>query len=143
MGYTTFPHHIRNTQHFIEEAKSIQIQQGEIISSYNVKALVTSVPVDPSLNITHSKPQLDTTLPSRIHLSIPNSMSLLSLCLISTFFTFQGMYYNQVNGAAMGSPLSPVVANLFIEDFKTRALNSSPNPPRIWLMFVDDTFVID
>ena len=32
------PHHIRNTQHFIEEAKSIQIQQGETMSSYDVKA---------------------------------------------------------------------------------------------------------
>ena len=42
----------------------------------------------------------------------------------------------------MGSPISPVVANLFIEDFEARALSSSPNPPRIWLMYLDDTFVV-
>ena len=42
----------------------------------------------------------------------------------------------------MGSPLSPETANLFMEDFETRDLSSSPNPPRMWLRFVNDTFVI-
>ena len=33
-----------------------------------------------------------------------------------------------------------MVASLFMEDFEARALGSSPNSPRIWLRFVDDTF---
>ena len=55
---------------------------------------------------------------------------------------FQGKYYEQVQGAPMGSPISPLVANLFMEDFKARALSISPNPPSIWLRYVDDTFVV-
>ena len=54
---------------------------------------------------------------------------------------FQGKYYEQVQGAAMESPISPVVANLFMEDFKARALSTSSNLPRIWLRYVDNTFV--
>ena len=136
------PHHIGNTQHFIEEAKSIQLQQGETMSAYDIRALFISVPEDPALNIIHNKLQQDTTLQIRTPLSIPSIMSLLRFCLKSTFFTFQGKHYEQVKGAAMGFPLSPVVANLFTENFETRALTSSPNPPKIWLRFVNNTFVI-
>ena len=112
------------------------------LSSYDIEAHFTSVPVVPALNIIHTKLQQDTTCHNRTPLSIPNIMSLQRFCLKSNFFTFQDKYYKQVKGAAMGSPLSPVVDNLFMGDFETRDLSSSPNPPRIWLRFVDDTFVI-
>ena len=42
----------------------------------------------------------------------------------------------------MGSPISPIVANLFMDDFEIKAINSAIDPPRIWKRFVDDTFVV-
>ena len=42
----------------------------------------------------------------------------------------------------MGSPLSPVIANLFLEDLETRALGTYHLKPSLWLRYVDDTFVI-
>ena len=53
-----------------------------------------------------------------------------------------GKMYEQVKGAAMESPLSPIVANLFMEDLETRALATSPSTPKMWKRFVDDTFTI-
>ena len=50
--------------------------------------------------------------------------------------------YEQVKGAAMGSPISPIVANLFMEDLETKALATAPSTPKIWKKFVDDTFTI-
>ncbi|XP_072174675.1 uncharacterized protein [Diadema setosum] len=43
----------------------------------------------------------------------------------------------------MGSPISPIVANLYMQDFETGALKSyTGSKPRVWLRYVDDTFVI-
>ena len=42
----------------------------------------------------------------------------------------------------MASPISPIVANLCMEEFETRAIQSSSNPPLLWTRFVDDAFVI-
>ena len=42
----------------------------------------------------------------------------------------------------MGPPISPFIANLFMEEFKVKALSSSPHPPWLWIRYVDDTFVI-
>ena len=42
----------------------------------------------------------------------------------------------------MGSPVSPVIANLFREHFEKAALSTSPVINKIWLRYVDDTSVI-
>ena len=42
----------------------------------------------------------------------------------------------------MGSPVSPIVANLYMEYLEQKALSTAPPPPRFWNGYVDDTFVI-
>ena len=42
----------------------------------------------------------------------------------------------------MGSPLSPIVADLYMESFEQRALKTFPLPQKVWICYVDDTFVL-
>ena len=56
-------------------------------------------------------------------------------------YFFQGKYYGHVQGAAMGSPISPLITNLFMEEFEVKVLRTTPHPC-LWLKFVDDIYVM-
>ena len=75
-------------------------------------------------------------------MSIKHIISLLEFCLKSTGFVFQGHYNKEMEGAAMGSPLSPIVAIIFMVNFEKEALDTASHPPTLWKRYFDDTFVI-
>ena len=62
-------------------------------------------------------------------MSVNNITCLLEFCLKSTYSTYQGKYYEQLEGAAMGSPISPIVANLYMENFEEKAISTAPHLP--------------
>ena len=57
-------------------------------------------------------------------------MELLGFCLHNTYFSFPNKIYEQVERVAMGSPFSPIVANLYMEHFEGKALGLLQIPPR-------------
>ena len=54
-------------------------------------------------------------LVERTPLSPDRIAEVLGLCLKSTYFSYGGKFYEQREGAAVGSPVSAVVANLYME----------------------------
>ena len=63
------------------------------------------------------------------------------LCLNATYFQYKEGFYRQKHGCAMGSPVSPIVANLYVEEVEHRALSSfSGTVPNHWFRYVDDTW---
>ena len=111
-------------------------------SWFPLSALFTSVPVDRSLEVTRDLLLQDDTLSSRTSLSVGHVIKLLELCLRSTYSMFDGQIYSQVEGAPMGSPLSPIVANLSMQWFEETSLETFPYEISLWKRYVDDTIVI-
>ena len=105
------PYHVWNTQDFIQQIKGIHLQPDQCMVSFDVKALFASVPIQPAINIIKKLLEEDQLLQQRTTMSVNNINCLLEFCLRSTYFTYQGKHYEQLEGAAMGSPISPIVAN--------------------------------
>ena len=113
---------------FVERVSKVTFQPGECLCSYDVTALFTSVLVDPTLNIIKDYLEQNTTFHDRTVLSVQNIIELLGFCLHNTYFSFQNKLHEQVEGAAMGFPLSPIVANLYMEHFERKALSTASTP---------------
>ena len=135
-------HHVRNNQDFIQSIEEVKVGTEECMMSYDVKALFTSIPIQHMLNIIKKLLEEDTSLQQRTSMAVKHIYCLLEFCLTNTYFTFQGKLYEQKEGAAMESPISPIVENIFMEDFENRALATSPCTPKTWKRFVDDAFTV-
>ena len=118
-----------------------QLDETDILVSFDVTALFTSVPVDKSLEIIQHRLMEDNTLSQRTNMTADQITDLLAICLKSTYFQFNDNIYTQIEGAAMGSPVSPIVANLFMEWFEQKAIQSFKYEITIWRRYVDDTIV--
>ena len=56
-----------------------------------------------------------------------------------TRFIFNNKFYDQIDGVAMGSPLAPVLANIFMGFHESKWLNKyNLNKPKFYLRYVDD-----
>ena len=84
-----------------------------------------------------------TLVQNKVGLQKNEVMSLLKLVLENCVFSFQGNFFKQLHGAAMGSPCSPVVANIYMEYFEDLALGPElPIPIKEWKRYIDDIFSI-
>lgn len=81
--------------------------------SLDVKSLFTKVPIKEALEVIGRRLE-SCNDPSDTTLSIPMIKHLLRICLTSTYFMWNDEYYEQTDGAAMGNPFSPIVANIYV-----------------------------
>ena len=59
----------------------------------------------------------------------------------SVKFSFNNTMYKQTDGVAMGSPLSPALANIFVEYYEEKLFSETQKLP-MYFRYVDDTFAI-
>ena len=69
-------------------------------------------------------------------------IKLVSLCVRFGWFAFDDQEYVQHRGLAMGSPLSAVMASLYMESLENDSLLRVMGDDSSWFRYVDDVLVI-
>ena len=110
--------------------------------SFDVESLFTNIPLDETINICadivyHRKKKVKGLLKRHFK-------ELLTHATKSSCFLFNGNYYSQIDGVAMGSPLGPTLANLFLAYHEEKWLSDCPEQfkPKYFRRYVDDIFLL-
>ena len=112
------------------------------MASFDVDSLFTNIPLDETIEICISK------LYGRKHkynkIKRSDFRKLLQYAVKDALILFNGKYYIQIDGVAMGSPLGPTLANVFLCHWEEIWLEKCPMQfkPVFYRRYIDDTFLL-
>ena len=112
------------------------------MGSLDVDSLFTNIPLKVTINICTNLLYKNVDVIEGINNS--EFENLLSLATQESYFMFNDILYKQSDGVAMGSPLGPTMANVFLSFYEMKWLEQCPNEfkPLFYRKYVDDIFVL-
>ena len=131
---------ISSTAEFISKMKDLKVDNEHDMVSFDVSNLFTNVPLEFTIELILKKVYNKKLIKTK--LKKDELRELLRMCTKELHFTYNGKTYQQKDGVCMGSPLGPVLANVFMVYLEESiAPKLKPIMP-IWLRYVDDTFTL-
>ena len=131
---------MKDTFHFVSilDGKDHRL----IMASLDVESLFTNIPLGETIDIVTAKVFGKKRKVNGI--SKKDFKRLLEMSTKGTVFYFNGQYYRQKDGVAMGSPLGPALANAFLAHHESVWLEECPLSfaPMFFARYVDDIFVL-
>ena len=128
---------IKKSKLFIKTLKKQKISLGYQRVSFDVVSLFTDVPLEETINVIikriYDKNETNIDIPKQ------EMKELLYLCTKNAHFTLNSKTYVQIDGIAMGSPLVPALANIFMVEFEQNIIPTLSEDISLWKRYVDDT----
>jgi len=131
---------LKDTSEFVHKISTIDPKKDKYMISYDVVSLFTNIPTVETIEIILNR-AFNSGLKLYHNLDRDKLNKLLTIFTQESHFQFNGNYYDQIDGVAMGSPLGPLFANFFMADFEHKHMDALRNfGLSIWLRYVDDIF---
>ena len=119
--------------------QNLHIDPNVLMCSFDVSSLFTNVSIDETIKIC-SDALYDNFDPQPLILR-DVFVELMKSATSSVEFSFNNTMYKQTDVVAMGSPLGPDLANIFLEYYKEKLFSQTQKIPT-YFRYVDDTFAI-
>lgn len=130
---------IRNTSELIQKIKHIIIPSTATLTSFDITSMYTNIPITETINIIKQQLQQQTDTPNS---HIKETTNILKLITEQNYFTFDNQFYSQEDGLPMGSPVSGLLANIFLNHIENKIFDTIVKPKQYkiiyWHRYVDD-----
>nr|VZI52541.1 unnamed protein product [Spirometra erinaceieuropaei] len=129
---------VHSAEQLVDKIKAVTTEPNERMVSCVVVSIFTSIPQ--ALAVETLSDLLCQNYDEGV--GQPTAQDLIELMghSLKTFFTFEGITYEQIKGTPMGSPISGLIAEAVLQKLEKRLFGEYK--PKFWARYVDDTFVI-
>lgn len=128
-----------NTLDLINKIKDKDIPQNSLFLSFDIKNMYTNIPISPTIKILKETLTQSKTLSKN---EIEDIVKLTKIATSQNYFKFDSSYYIQKEGLAMGSPLSGLLADIYMHNMESKKIINEINPfynkIKYWFRYVDD-----
>ena len=132
--------YIRDPTHLINILNELSVQSGILLCILGLTSLYTNIPHNEDIQAMKEMLAIHRSPHDLFHSSY--IVEKLTVVLTNNNFEFNGIYYHQVSGIAMGLKLASPYTNLFMTKFEEKYVQTYPLHPIIWKCFIDDIFLI-
>lgn len=126
--------YIKDTSDFCQKISKMLVPSGALLFTLDVDSLYTNIVSQEGLKIVQ-KVFSENPDPHRPDAEL---LQLLDINLTRNDFEFNGEFYLQTKGTAMGKKFAPSYANLFMADWEVSALNKCTKKPLYYYRYLDD-----
>ncbi|KAL5260760.1 hypothetical protein ACHWQZ_G010797 [Mnemiopsis leidyi] len=133
---------LKDSFQFVQQISDININNYYMVS-FDVQSLFTNVPLDETIKICLDRLYRSSN-PDIVPPTLPENVikGMIEICLKDNTFVFNQKVYYQVDGVAMGNPLGPLFANIFMAHLEETYIHGSQYSPDYYWRYVDDTFCL-
>jgi hypothetical protein len=125
----------------VHEWSRVNLHQDTILCTLDVADLYTMIPqTDGVLTIRKMLDLLE--IKELSGLTTETIIRLSRFVMTNNYFYYDGQYYHQIRGGAMGSPLTLTIANCYMFFFERAIYKQIKNSGGLYLRYIDDIFII-
>ena len=127
----------RKNFEFIKKIRNIQISLNHVLFSLDATSLFTNV----QIGLVHKGHKVIKTrfsqIKSNTRISLSEFLIGIRVCTSNSSFNFKGVSYKQKSGFSMGSPLSPIISDIFMDDLERECLSKLTFKLPFYFRYVD------
>ncbi|CAF1033611.1 unnamed protein product [Rotaria sordida] len=125
----------------LKEWSELNINQETLFCTIDVVDLYTMIPqVEGVLSLKKMSDYLN--LKQIGGLKIETIIRLSRFVMQNNYFFYDGQFYHQIRGGAMGSPLTLTIANCYMFFFEQQIIKQIKNSGGLYVRYIDDIFIV-